>query len=76
MDVTDWYSGKHPIRDGWYERDYSQAEGFFEHGGQTIYLDLWMQTSPGKGFWYVINPSGKINDAWWQNLPWRGLNGE
>ena len=70
---TDWYSGKqHPIREGWYERDYSKAEGFFAHDGQTIFRDLWLQADSGNGYWYVDEPKGQINDAWWENLPWRG----
>ena len=71
---TDLHTGEqHPIREGWYERDYSKAEGFFSHDGQTIFRDLWLQVAPGKGYWYVEEPNGRINDAYYECLPWRGI---
>ena len=73
MRKTGWYSKwQKPVREGWYERDYSKAEGFFAHDGQTIFRDLWLQADSGNGYWYVDEPKGQINDAWWENLPWRG----
>ncbi len=73
MPKTGWYSKwQKPVREGWYERDYT---GVFEVAGEpNVHLDLWMQSKPGKGYWYVDEPKGQINDAYFENLPWRGLS--
>lgn len=66
---TGWLPGSvFPVCNGWYERDYSAIFGAGE-----IHLDLWQQQSPGDGFWYVNEPPGQINDAYYEALPWRGL---
>lgn len=68
MKRTPWYPGTvKPVREGWYERDYT---GTFTG---AIHLDLWQQIKPGIGYWYVDEPAGQINDAWYENLPWRGI---
>lgn len=69
---TKWYPAHvKPVREGWYERDYT---GAFEVVGQpNVHLDLWLQKSPGRGYWYVDEPKGQINDAYFETLPWRGI---
>ena len=70
MKITPSYPGTTaPVREGWYERYYS---GVPEVPG-TIYMDLWQQIRPGIGYWYVECPNGDINDAFYENLPWRGV---
>ena len=68
MRRTKWYPGTiKPVREGWYERDYSSTliDG--------IHKDLWQQFKPGDGYWFVDEPEGQINDAFYENLPWRGI---
>jgi hypothetical protein len=73
MKKTEWYPPHiKPVREGWYERDYSNTHMKTE----TVFLDLWQQFSPGNGYWYVDEPPGQINDAYYENLPWRGLTEE
>jgi hypothetical protein len=70
MKRTPWYPGTtYPVRGGWYERDYSNV---LEVTG-TVIMDLWQQIRPGSGYWYVEEPRGQINDAFYENLPWRGV---
>ena len=69
---TGWYQGdQYPVREGWYERDYSDI--FTADYEKKVCLELWLQKSPGVGFWYVEEPDGEINDAYYECLPWRGL---
>lgn len=76
MKRTDWYPWTTaPIRAGWYERDYSGTGLYQIRDIDRIQLDLWQQTKPGKGFWYVDEPKGQINDAFYERLPWRGVVG-
>jgi hypothetical protein len=71
--TTPWFSGhQHPVRKGWYERDYTGIFGGDEK--PHVHLDLWLQKSPGDGLWYVDEPKGQINDAYYECLPWRGLS--
>ena len=70
MKRTKWYPGTiKPVREGWYERDYTSVSSVPE----VIHKDLWQQFKPGDGFWYVDEPAGQINDAFYENLPWRGI---
>lgn len=64
--MTPWFVGKNPARSGAYLRDYTNTpEGGF-------YIDYWLMD--GRiGFWYVNEPAGEWNDAWYQDLPWCGL---
>ncbi len=72
---TGWIAHhKKPIREGWYERDYTSIFGGGIDPLPHVHLDLWLQKSPGDGFWYVEEPKGQINDAYYENLPWRGLS--
>lgn len=73
MRKTGWYSKwQKPVREGWYERDYT---GVLEVvGAPNVHLDLWLQSDSGKGYWYVDEPKGQINDAYFEDLPWRGLS--
>lgn len=72
---TGWIAHhKKPIREGWYERDYTSIFGGGIDPLPHVHLDLWLQKSPGDGFWYVDEPKGQINDAYYENLPWRGLS--
>ncbi len=38
-----------------------------------VHRDLWLQRAPGDGYWYVHEPIGQINDAYYECLPWRGI---
>jgi len=68
---TEWYPAIiKPARAGWYERDYT---GVLPEGEQQIYRDLWILVSKCDGYWYVDEPAGEINDAYYEELPWRGL---
>ena len=70
MRRTKWYPGTiKPVREGWYERNYNNVSSVPE----VIHKDLWQQFKPGDGFWYVDEPEGQINDAFYENLPWRGV---
>ena len=65
--MTPWFDGKvKPVREGAYLRDYSSTS----EGGW--HLDYWL-TDGRVGFWYVNEPNGQWNDAWYEELPWRGL---
>ena len=55
-----------PAREGLYLRDYSSNE----IGGWNF--DYWL-TDGTVGYWYVNEPKGQWNDAYYQDLPWRGL---
>ena len=71
MKRTAWYTGiTKPVRKGWYERDYAGVIGFGQF--EDIHRDYWDQLSPGDGFWYV-DEFGELNDAFYENLPWRGI---
>jgi hypothetical protein len=73
--TTPWFLGhQHPVREGWYERDYAEIYGGGNDPLPHVHLDLWLQKSPGDGFWYVDEPKGQINDAYYECLPWRGLS--
>lgn len=72
MRTTKWYSPDvTPVRDGWYERDYTGLFGGDEK--PHVHLDLWLQADSGNGYWYVDEPKGQINDAYFECLPWRGI---
>jgi len=65
--MTPWFSGDiKPVRSGAYIRDYTNTP----EGGWCF--DYWL-TDGNIGFWYVNEPEGQWNDAWYENLPWRGL---
>ena len=65
--MTPWFNGKvNPFRSGAYLRDYTKTP----EGGW--HFDYWLVD--GKvGFWYVNEPDDQWNDAWYIELPWRGL---
>lgn len=66
--MTPWYPGTiNPMRDGAYLCDYSSTS----EGGW--HLDYWLTNGTDIGFWYVNEPNGEWNDAWYTELPWRGL---
>jgi len=65
--MTPWYSPTtKPAREGLYLRDYTNTL----EGGW--HFDYWM-TDGISGFWYVQETCCKWNDAWYKELPWRGL---
>ena len=65
--MTPWYPGTtKPYRPGAYLRDYTNTP----EGGW--HLDYWL-TDGKVGYWYVNQPKGEWNDAWYEELPWRGL---
>jgi hypothetical protein len=53
-------------------RDYSEVFGV----GLHVMLDLFLHDGECGGFWYVEEPKGQINDAFYEELPWRGLTEE
>ena len=65
--MTPWYpSTTKPAREGLYLRDYrGTSDGY-------IHFDYWL-TDGSVGYWYVNEPTPNWNDAWYQELPWRGL---
>jgi hypothetical protein len=66
---TEWYPATtKPVREGWYERDYTVVFGV-----DKIFLDLWLPFSQRDGYWYVNEPAGELNDAYYEELPWRGV---
>jgi len=70
---TPWLPGSvSPVREGWYERDYTEIFGGGSDPAPHVHLDLWQQAAPGVGFWYVDQGAG-INDAYYEDLPWRGV---
>jgi hypothetical protein len=65
--MTPWFSANvTPARDGLYLRDYSGTP----EGGW--HFDYWLSDHEA-GFWYVNEPKGQWNDAYYTALPWRGL---
>ena len=68
---TEWYPATtKPVREGWYERDYTGIFGI----EANIQLDLWQASLEyDGGYWYVSEPEGELNDAYYEELPWRGL---
>ena len=65
--MTPWYHPTQcPARDGLYLRDYTNTD----IGGW--HFDYWISDKI-VGFWYVNEPRGEWNDAWYPCLPWRGL---
>lgn len=66
--MTPWYPPNiKPARDGLYLRDYSGTP----EGGW--HFDYWLTNGGNVGFWYVNQPKGQWNDAWYEDLPWCGL---
>ena len=74
MRRTNWIPGDtFPIRPGWYERDYTTIFGGGNAPLPHVHRDLWLQRSPADGYWSVDEPTGQINDAYYECLPWRGI---
>ena len=70
---TDWYRGNQkPARAGFYERDYSDAKGYWFGSKERIFLCYWRPDSYNGGNWFV-DDSRSIHMAYFQHLPWRGL---
>lgn len=67
--MTPWFDPTTPpAREGLYLRDYTSTP----EGGW--HFDYWLTDSQGNfGYWYVNEPKGQWNDAWYESLPWRGL---
>ena len=66
--MTPWYSGNQkPAREGLYLRDYTGTP----EGGW--HFDYWLTNGTDVGYWYVNEPKGQWNDAFYKELPWRGL---
>ena len=77
---TDWYKPNQvPARRGYYERDHRNV-WYIQPDENRIQFDLWEPVKNKRdplypGVWYCDNEYG-INDATYQNLPWRGLTKE
>ena len=75
MNKTPWYpANTHPVRRGWYERDWRDTDILPVHE-RTICMDFWEPVRNPRdllypGVWYVL-PG--LNDASLQHLPWRGV---
>ena len=37
------------------------------------HFDYWLTNGTDVGYWYVNEPKGQWNDAFYKELPWRGL---
>lgn len=72
--VTEWYpADTHPVRGGLYQRDWSHTD-ILPVGERRVCFDWWEPVnnrcdSLYPGVWYTWPD---LNDATWQNLPWRG----
>ena len=75
---TKWLHGnQYPVRTGWYERNYSIAliNDPRDAGLRFDYFEVIADQSderfPGK--WYTFEPEFGLNEAYYQELPWRGV---